>query len=69
MKIAVNGQLWEYSGEMNVLQLLHELGMVVDLVAVEVNQQILDKKDFKAHFLKNDDKVEIINFVGGGQQE
>ncbi|MBI1821332.1 MAG: sulfur carrier protein ThiS [Nitrospirae bacterium] len=66
MKIAVNGQMWEFSGEMNVLQLLHELGMVVDLVAVEVNQQILDKKEFRAHFLKNDDRVEIINFVGGG---
>ncbi len=66
MKIAVNGQMWEFSGEMNVLQLLHELGMVVDLVAVEVNQEILDKKEFRAHFLRNDDRVEIINFVGGG---
>ncbi len=66
MKIAVNGQMWEFSGEMNVLQLLHELGMVIDLVAVEVNQKILDKKEFRTHFLNNDDRVEIINFVGGG---
>jgi sulfur carrier protein len=66
VKIAVNGQQWEFSGEMNILQLLHEIGMVADLVAVEVNQAILDKNEFQSHFLKNGDQVEIINFVGGG---
>lgn len=68
MKVLVNGQQWEFSGEMNILQLLHELGMIVDRVAVEVNQQILDKKEFNTHFLKNDDKIEVISFVGGGQE-
>jgi thiamine biosynthesis protein ThiS len=53
---------------MNILQLLHEIGMVAELVAVEVNQAILDKKEFQSHFLKNGDQVEIINFVGGGNQ-
>jgi sulfur carrier protein len=66
MRVVVNGQPWEISGEMNILQLLHELGMMVDRVAVEVNYQILDKKEFNIHFLKNDDKVEVISFVGGG---
>ena len=64
----MNGQQWEFSGEMNILQLLHEIGMVADLVAVEVNQAILDKKEFQSRFLKNGDQVEIINFVGGGNQ-
>jgi thiamine biosynthesis protein ThiS len=68
MKVLVNGEEWEFSGEMNILQLLHELGMIVDRVAVEVNQQILDKKEFNTHFLKNDDKIEVISFVGGGQE-
>ncbi|MFI5303879.1 MAG: sulfur carrier protein ThiS [Nitrospiria bacterium] len=66
MRVVVNGQPWEISGEMNILQLLHELGMMVDRVAVEVNYRILDKKEFNIHFLKNDDKVEVISFVGGG---
>lgn len=68
MKVQVNGQEREFSGEMNIVQLLHELGMMVDRVAVEVNQQILDKKEFNTHFLKNDDKIEVISFVGGGQE-
>ncbi|MBI3593826.1 MAG: sulfur carrier protein ThiS [Nitrospirae bacterium] len=68
MKVAVNGQQWEFSGEMNILQLLLELGMIVDRVAVEVNYQILDKKEFNTHFLKNGDKIEVISFVGGGQE-
>jgi sulfur carrier protein len=67
MKVLVNGQQWEFSGEMNILQLLHELGMIVDRVAVEVNQQILDKKEFNTHFLKNNDRIEVISFVGGGR--
>ena len=67
MKIMVNGEPWECSGEMNILQLLHELGMVVDRVAVEVNHRILDKKEFNRHFLNNGDRVEVISFVGGGQ--
>jgi sulfur carrier protein len=67
MKVLVNGQPWEFSGEMNILQLLHELGMIVDRVAVEVNQHILDKKEFNTHFLKNNDKIEVISFVGGGR--
>jgi sulfur carrier protein len=66
MKVAVNGQEWEFSGEMNVLQLLLELGMFADRVAVEVNYEILDKREFNTHFLKNGDKIEVISFVGGG---
>jgi sulfur carrier protein len=66
MKVAVNGQEWEFSGEMNVLQLLLELGMFVDRVAVEVNYEILDKREYNTHFLKNGDKIEVISFVGGG---
>ena len=66
MKIQVNGQAWECSGDMNVLQLLHEFAMVADRVAVEVNQEILDKKNYQARFLSDGDRVEIISFVGGG---
>lgn len=68
MKVLVNGEEWEFSGEMNILQLLHELGMIVDRVAVEVNQVILDKKEFNTKFLKNNDKIEVISFVGGGRK-
>jgi thiamine biosynthesis protein ThiS len=66
MHVAVNGQQWEFSGEMNIHQLLLELGMLIDRVAVEVNYQILDKKEYQTTFLKNGDKIEVISFVGGG---
>lgn len=66
MKIAVNGRDWEMSGDMNVLQLILDLGLVADRVAVEVNQAILDKKEYRTRFLTDGDRVEVINFVGGG---
>ncbi|MBI1823205.1 MAG: hypothetical protein HYR80_03705 [Nitrospirae bacterium] len=28
----------------------------------------MDKKEFNTHFLKNGDKIEVISFVGGGQE-
>ena len=35
-------------------------------VAIELNQEIVDKKKIKNINLKNNDKIEIVHFIGGG---
>ena len=35
-------------------------------VAIELNQEIIDKKKISKIFLKKDDKIEIVHFIGGG---
>ena len=35
-------------------------------VAIELNQEIVDKKKIKSINLKNNDKIEIVHFIGGG---
>jgi len=35
-------------------------------VAIEINESVVKKADYDSIILKNDDKIEIIHFVGGG---
>jgi len=35
-------------------------------VAIELNQEIMDKKKISKITLKKDDKMEIVHFIGGG---
>lgn len=65
MRLKVNGELIECSAG-TVAALLEELGVSAPAVAVEVNLAIVKKKDFGTFALKEDDQVEIVNFVGGG---
>ncbi len=53
-------------GGWSVANLLAEEGIVPERVAVEVNREILDRRQFSTHLLQPDDDVEIITFVGGG---
>ena len=65
MKIKVNGEDKETQNE-NVLQLLKELDIVPERVAVEVNLGIIKRADFENCKLYDGDTVEIVYFVGGG---
>ena len=35
-------------------------------MAIELNQEIIDKKNISKISLKKDDKIEIVHFIGGG---
>ena len=40
--------------------------MTKEKVAIELNQEIIDKKKINKIRLKKDDKIEIVHFIGGG---
>ncbi|MDA8089069.1 MAG: sulfur carrier protein ThiS [Nitrospiraceae bacterium] len=65
MKLKVNGQSID-SNAGTVQALIDELGIKAPAVAVEVNFSIVSKKDYSTFPLKEEDQVEIVNFVGGG---
>jgi sulfur carrier protein len=46
--------------------LLRELAIKTERVAVELNLEILDRKEFDQRRLKQGDRVEILSFIGGG---
>ncbi|SHK00470.1 sulfur carrier protein [Anaerobranca californiensis DSM 14826] len=47
-------------------QLLKNLNLKEDVVVVEVNHEIVDKRQFSSKIINEGDKVEIVSFVGGG---
>lgn len=66
MKLKLNGTFSEHRGEETVTGLLEDLKISPERVAVEVNLEIVRKRDYSSHVLKEGDSVEIVNFVGGG---
>jgi thiamine biosynthesis protein ThiS len=68
MTLKVNGE--EYVTEKDtVAELLKEMGVVPERVAVEVNMTVIKKSAFGNFRLKEGDSVEIVYFVGGGQNK
>ena len=67
MHIRVNGESRQVHEEMNVTGLLQDLQLNVERVAVEINLEILDRRDFDARTLEEGDRIEIMSFIGGGE--
>ena len=66
IKIKVNGKVNSIIEKTSLLKLLNDLKIPLKKVAIEINQQIIDKKKLKKIYLKKNDKVEIVHFIGGG---
>ena len=66
IKIRVNGKVKTISDNYSVLDLVKNLKIPMKKVAIELNQEIIDKKNINKINLKKNDKIEIVHFIGGG---
>ena len=66
IKIILNGKPKKLDLDFNVKKLIKKLNLPLNKVAIEINQKIIDKKNINKILLKNNDKVEIVHFIGGG---
>jgi len=66
LKITVNGDDKDMADEIVISDLIIELGLKAERLAVEVNRRIVRRADWPSTTLKEGDKVEIVHFVGGG---
>ena len=66
MQIWVNGQVRTAPEGLTVDALLQELDIRSEHVAVEVNLDIVDRREFGRRALLDGDRVEILSFIGGG---
>ena len=64
--IQVNGEQRDCRVGATIGDLLRELAIKTERVAVELNLEILDRKEFDHRSLKPGDRVEILSFIGGG---
>ena len=66
IKINLNGKEKQIAENSKIDKLLNELKIPIKKVAIELNQEILDKKKIHKIKLKKNDKIEIVHFIGGG---
>ena len=66
IKIKVNGKVKTVLNNSKLSDLLKNLNIPMKKVAIELNQEIIDKKRSGNIKLKKDDKIEIVHFIGGG---
>ncbi|MGH7231888.1 MAG: sulfur carrier protein ThiS [Nitrospiraceae bacterium] len=67
MQIQLNGEHRTMARGATIADLLRELEIRPDRVAVEVNVEIVERQAFDRRALQNGDRVEVISFIGGGR--
>ena len=66
IKIRVNGKKVMFNNNETVDKLIKKLKIPLNKVAIELNKKILNKRKIKKMKLNNNDKIEIVHFIGGG---
>ncbi len=66
IKIKLNGKLKAINNNSTLLSVVQKNKIPLMKVAIELNQEIVDKKKIKSISLKNNDQIEIVHFIGGG---
>lgn len=66
MIVKINGKETEILQNLNIRELLEYLNIKTNYVAVELNKEIVKRSQWEQTFLKENDILEIVTFVGGG---
>ena len=66
IKIKINGKINKIDDKTKLSDLVKNLKVPLKNVAIELNREIVDKKNLNKIKLKVSDKIEIVHFIGGG---
>ncbi len=66
IKIIVNGNIQEFDSDISLSDALKELSLEDKVMAAAVNMEIVKKDCWSTKKLNNGDKLELLDFVGGG---
>ena len=66
IKIKINGKMKSITKDSNLFNVLKILKIPLNKVAIELNEEIIDKKKINKIKLNKKDKIEIVHFIGGG---
>jgi sulfur carrier protein len=64
--IELNGEPYSIDGDARLLALVEKLNLRRGRIAIELNHSVVPKAEWAGISLRPGDKVEIVNFVGGG---
>jgi sulfur carrier protein len=66
MKLIINGEEKIVEGNKSINQIMIDLKIIDKVMACAVNMDIVKKENWESYFPKENDKIELLQFVGGG---
>jgi len=66
IKIKINGKINKIDDKTKLSDLVKNLKVPLKNVAIELNREIVNKKNLNKINLKVNDRIEIVHFIGGG---
>lgn len=64
--VRINGKDCENMAGLSISEMLEKQGFSGMYVAVEINEEIIDREEFTSHIIYDGDVIEVVRFVGGG---
>lgn len=66
MKLIINGENKEFNENFSLKDIMQNLQIEEKVMAAAVNMQIVKKEEWNTFIPKDNDKIELLQFVGGG---
>ncbi len=66
MKLLINGEEKKFQDGVTLIYVLKELGLRGKVMAAAVNMEIVKQDNWAQYILSDGDRLELLDFVGGG---
>ena len=66
MRVYINGDSKEIQGSPSLAELITQLDLPAARIAVELNREVVRRSEWANKVLHDEDRIEIVHFVGGG---
>lgn len=66
IKVFINGESRDVPGEISLNRLLELFSLPAGRIAIELNKEVVRRKDWESIVVVDSDRIEIVHFVGGG---
>jgi thiamine biosynthesis protein ThiS len=66
LQVYVNGESRKVSDSLSILELITQLDLPRNRIAVELNRAVVRRADWETTYLRDEDRIEVVHFVGGG---
>jgi thiamine biosynthesis protein ThiS len=66
LRVYVNDESKEFVEGLSLTDLIRQLDLPAQRIAVELNKEVVRRSAWDQTVLRDDDRIEIVHFVGGG---
>jgi thiamine biosynthesis protein ThiS len=66
LRVYVNGEAKELSASTSLAELINQLELPPTRIAVELNRVVVRRSEWSGTMIQDEDRLEIVHFVGGG---